>query len=158
MAETTSAKPARLFYSYSHKDEDLRNELEEQLALLKRQGLISGWHDRRIVPGQEWAAAIDENLESADVILLLVSAAFLNSDYCYDKEMTRALERHETKQARVIPILIRAVDWSEAPFSKLQILPKDAKPVTSWPNRDEAWTDVAKGIRKAIEDLRTNPR
>ncbi|MGE0820884.1 MAG: toll/interleukin-1 receptor domain-containing protein [Candidatus Binatia bacterium] len=73
MTETTTGKPARLFYSYSHKDEDLRNELEEQLALLKRQGLISGWHDRRIVPGQEWAAAIDENLEAADVILLLVS-------------------------------------------------------------------------------------
>ncbi|MGE0820885.1 MAG: hypothetical protein AB7G75_00470 [Candidatus Binatia bacterium] len=72
--------------------------------------------------------------------------------------MKRALERNETRQARVIPILIRAVDWSGAPFSKLQILPKDARPVTSWPNRDEAWTDVAKGIRKAIEDLRTNPR
>lgn len=158
MTDTITSKPARLFYSYSHKDEDLRNELEEQLALLKRQGFISGWHDRRIVPGQEWAATINENLESADVILLLVSAAFLNSDYCYDKEMKRALERHETKQASVIPILIRAVDWSGAPFSKLQILPKDAKPVTSWPNRDEAWTDVAKGIRKAIEELLANPQ
>ena len=83
----------------------------------------------------------------------LVSAAFLASDYCYDIEMKRALEKHEKGEARVIPIIIRPIDWSGAPFSKLQALPKDAKPVSSWANRDEAWTDVAKGVRKAIGEL-----
>ncbi|NIR52486.1 TIR domain-containing protein, partial [candidate division KSB1 bacterium] len=143
----------RLFYSYSHKDEAYSEDLEEHLSLLKRMGLIQTWHDRRISAGQEWQNAIDESLDAANVILFLVSAAFLASDYCYDKEMKAALEKHEKGEARVIPIIIRPVDWSGAPFSKLQALPKDAKPVTSWTNRDEAWADVARGIRKAIEEM-----
>ncbi len=149
----SESRSVRLFYSYSHKDEAYRDELEEHLSLLKRQGLIHTWHDRRIGAGEEWQGAIDESFEAANVILFLVSAAFLASDYCYDREMKRALEKHEAGDARVIPIIIRPVDWSGAPFSKLQALPKDAKPVTSWPNRDEAWADVAKGVRKAIGEL-----
>ena len=143
----------RLFYSYSHKDEEYRDQLEEHLSLLKRQNLIRSWYDRRISAGQEWQGIIDESLEAANVILFLVSAAFLASDYCYDTEMRRALEKHKKGEARVIPIIIRPVDWSGATFSKLQALPKDAKAVTSWSNRDEAWTDVARGIRKAIGEL-----
>ncbi len=151
-------KLIHLFFSYSHKDEALRGELENQLSLLRRLGIIHGWHDRQIAAGREWENVIDKNLEASDVILLLVSSDFLASDYCYDKEMKRALEKHEAGEARVIPVIIRSVDWSEAPFSKLQVLPKDAKPVTSWPNRDEAWTDVARGIRKAVEEITANPR
>ena len=151
-------KLVRLFYSYSHKDETLRDELQTHLSLLKRQSILHDWHDRQISAGREWEGAIDENQEAADVILLLVSADFLASDYCYDREMTRALEKHEAGEARVIPVIIRPVDWSGAPFSKLQALPKDARPVTSWPNRDEAWTDVARGIRKAVEEITANPR
>ena len=101
--------------------------------------------DRR---GQEWAGAIDEHLNRADVVLLLVSADFLASDYCYDREMTRALERDDAGDARVIPVILRSVDWHGAQFAKLQALPKDARPVTSWPDRDEAFTDVARGIRQ----------
>ena len=147
-----------IFYSYSHKDETLRDELETHLALLKRQGIIHGWHDRRITAGTEWANAIDNNLEASQIILLLISANFLASDYCYDKEMKRALEKHATGESRVIPIIIRSVDWSGAPFSHLQVLPKDAKPVASWADHDKAWTDVAKGIRKVVEELTVNPR
>src|SRR5262245_53472095 len=110
----------RLFYSYSHKDETLRDELQTHLSLLKRQGILHDWHDRKIGAGQEWEGAIDENQEAADVILLLVSADFLASDYCYDRKMKRALEKHEAGEARVIPVIIRPVDWSQAPFSKLQ--------------------------------------
>ncbi|CAN5906184.1 hypothetical protein BH20PSE1_BH20PSE1_14280 [soil metagenome] len=143
--------PIHLFYSYSHKDEKLRNQLETHLALLRRQGLIHQWHDRRIGAGQEWAGAIDVNLESAQIILLLVSADFIASDYCYEKEMARAIERHEAGEARVIPVILRAVDWKDAPFAKLQALPKDGKPVTAWADRDAAWLDVAQGIRKAVE-------
>lgn len=145
--------PIHLFYSYSHKDEELRNQLETHLALLRRQGLIDQWHDRRIGPGQEWAGAIDVNLESAQIILLLASADFIASDYCYEKEMARAIERHEAGDARVIPVILRAVDWKDAPFAKLQALPKDGKPVTAWADRDAAWLDVAQGIRKAVEAL-----
>lgn len=146
--------PVTLFYVYSHKDERLRDELETHLSPLKRQGLIGEWHDRRISAGREWERQVDENIESSHIILLLISADFLASDYCYDREMKRALEKHDANDARVIPVILRAVDWHGAPFSKLQALPKDAKPVTLWPDKDEAWTDVAKGIRKAAEELR----
>jgi TIR domain len=144
----------RLFYSYSHKDEALRDELEEALALLKRQGLISGWHDRRIGAGEEWKGTIDKNLEEAQVVLLLVSSSFLASDYCWDLETKRAIERHDRGEAKVIPVILRPCDWHGAPFGKLQALPKDGKAVTSWANKDEAWTDVAKGIRRSVEAMR----
>jgi len=147
-----------VFYSYAHEDEQLREELEKHLSLLRREGRIREWHDRRIAPGNEWRGKIDSHLNSADVILLLVSADFLSSDYCYSKEMNRAIERHKTGEARVIPIILRAVDnWESAPFGSLQGLPKDGKPVTSWTNMDEAFTDIARGIRNAIDELRGNP-
>jgi hypothetical protein len=155
---TSTTRPLRLFYSYSHKDEALRDELETHLAILKRQGLIAPWHDRRIEPGTDWAGAIDSNLEEADILLLLVSADFIASPYCYEKEMQRALARHHASQARVIPIILRETDFEGAPFEELQALPRDAKPVTEWENRDKAWTDVVRGIRLVIKSLRASKR
>src|SRR5205823_6498299 len=116
-----------LFYSYAHADEALRNELEKHLSTLKRQGYITDWHDRNISAGWEWASAIDEHLNTAQVILLLVSSDFIASDYCYSIEMTRALERHTTGDACVIPIILRSVDWEDAPFGKLQALPTEGR-------------------------------
>lgn len=150
--------PIRLFYSYSHKDEKLREKLEEHLSLLQRQGVIAGWHDRKIGAGQEWKGAIDKYLNEAQIILLLVSSSFLASYYCYDVETKRAIERHDRGEARVIPIVLRKCDWHNAPFGKLQALPRDSKAITSWRNRDEAWTDVALGIRRAVEAITANPR
>jgi tetratricopeptide (TPR) repeat protein len=147
------SSPVEVFYSYAHEDKALRAELEKHLSLLRRLGVISGWHDRRIAPGTDWAQAIDEHLERAAVILLLVSADFLASDYCYGIEMQRALVRHQANEARVIPILLRSVDWHGAPFAHLQALPTDARPITTWRNRDAAFTDVAAGIRRVVEDL-----
>ncbi|ODH01568.1 hypothetical protein A4S05_28455 [Nostoc sp. KVJ20] len=143
----------KVFFSYSHKDEALRDELATHLSMMKRQGVIEAWHDREISAGSEWANAIDDNLEIADIILLLVSANFLASDYCFDKEMTRAMERHETREARVIPIILKPSDWNGAPFGKLQALPKNAKPVTTWQDQDEAFLNVAQGIRRVVEDI-----
>jgi hypothetical protein len=142
-----------VFYSYSHVDEPFRAQLVNHLALLRRQGVIANWHDRGISAGTEWKQQIDSHLESAGIILLLVSADFLASDYCYDVEMTRALERHERGEARVTPIILRPCDWMKAPFGKLQALPRDAKPVTTWSDRDEAFLDVARGIRAVAEQL-----
>jgi hypothetical protein len=144
-----------LFYSYTHSDERYRNKLEVHLSSLKRQGLIAGWHDRQITSGSDWGAEIHAQLDSAEIILLLVSADFIHSDFCYSVELQRALERHESGDARVIPVIVRPCDWHTAPFGKLQALPKDGKPVTSWKNRDEAFTDVARGIREAVEKLRS---
>ena len=145
--------PITIFYSYSHRDEAFKEQLENHLALLRRKSLIKTWHDRRIIPGQEWETAIENHLDEADIVLLLVSADFIASDYCYGREVLRAMERHERNEAKVIPVVVRAVDWSDAPFGRLQALPKDAHPVTSWNNQDEAWLDVEKGIKKAIEEL-----
>lgn len=143
----------KVFFSYSHKDEALRDELAIHLSMMKRQGVIEAWHDREISAGSEWANAINDNLEVADMILLLVSANFLASDYCYDKEMTRAMERHETREARVIPIILKPTDWNGAPFGKLQALPKNAKPVTTWQDQDEAFLNIAQGIRRVVEEI-----
>jgi hypothetical protein len=155
---TQTTGPISLFYSYSHEDEPLRDQLAKHLSLLKRQGVIAAWHDRMIGAGDEWKGEIDKNLEEAQVILLLISPSFLASDYCYDIEMKRAIERNEAGAARVIPVILRSVDWQGSPFARLQVLPKDGKPVTLWPDRDEAFTDVAKGIRRAVEAMTANPR
>ena len=142
-----------VFYSYAHEDEELVRELRKHLSILKRQGVIREFYDREITAGTDWEAQIVQHLNSAGVILLLVSADFLASDYCYDHEMTRALARHDQGEARVIPVILRPVNWQRAPFGKLQSLPTDGKPVTSWTNRDEAFDDVARGICNAIGEL-----
>ena len=122
---------AHVFISYSHADEALRNELEKHLAGLLRQGVITTWHDRRIPPGEDLHGQIDDHLNTADVVLLLVSADFLASDYCYDIEMNRAMERHERGEARTIPVILRPCDWHGAPFGKLMAVPPDGKPVVN---------------------------
>jgi TIR domain len=152
------SQPAiEIFFSYAHEDEVLRDELAKHLKLLERQGIIKAWHDRNITAGEEWKSAINANLESAEIILLLISADFLASDYCYDIEMKTALERHDRNEARVIPIILRSVDWHRSPFGKLTALPTDGKPITSWPNQDEAFTDVVKGLRKVIDRIQDKP-
>jgi internalin A len=118
MAEATAS--IEVFCCYSHKDETWLRKLEIHLSLFQRQGLVSLWHDRLIAPGDDWAKTIDTHLETASVILLLVSADFLASDYCYSIEMQRALERHAANEVRVVPILVRPVDWKGAPFAHLQ--------------------------------------
>jgi len=143
-----------IFICYAREDEELRKILEKQLKNLNRQGLIDVWHDREISAGTEWEEAIHQRLDEAHIILLLISPDFIASDYSYDKEMTRAMERHEAGEARVIPILLRPSDWEETPFGKLQFLPTDAVPVTRWSNHDDAFLNVAKGIRKTVQELR----
>ncbi len=152
--EGAQSGAVEVFISYSHADERLRMQLGMHLALLKRQGVIDEWHDRRISAGQEWVGEVDKHLNSATIILLLVSATFLASDYCYDVEMKRALARHDAGEAVVIPVILRHVDWKKnAPFAHLQALPKDGKPVEAWSLRARAFADIADGIRKVAEEL-----
>jgi len=150
---TESAKSLKLFYCYAREDKALRDELDKHLSGLKREYQIASWSDGEIIPGAEWQKEIDAQLNTANLILLLISTHFMASDYCYGIEMKRALERHEAGTARVIPIILRHVYWGNAPFSKLQVLPTDAKPVTQWSDRDEAFWDIAIGIRNAIKEL-----
>src|SRR5260370_18759401 len=149
-SEVMKQKNIPIFCCYAHEDEALLNKLKAQLKPLQREGLIDTWHDRDISAGSEWEIAIHEQLDAAQIILLLVSPDFMNSDYCYSVEMKRALERHVQKEACVIPIILRPVYWQGAPFSKLQMLPTDAKPVTTWHNQDEAFLNITRGIRTKI--------
>lgn len=151
------ASPIEVFFSYSERNRDLRDKLETHLAILKRKGVIRGWHDGEIGAGEERDKALVEHLETAKIILLLISADFLASDFCYDVEMQRAIERHARGEARVIPVILDACDWEGAPFGKLSSLPRGGRPVTSWANQSEAFTDIAKGIRRQVELLTQNP-
>lgn len=149
--------PVEVFYSYSHKDEELCDELRKHLIVLEREGVIAGWHDRKIVPGDEWGNAIDKHLNTAKVILLLVSIDFVASEYCWSIEVKRAMQRHEAGEARVIPIILRECDWSGTPFGKLQALPKDAAAITRLArtdDRDSVFAKVATGIRDALRELK----
>lgn len=141
---------ATIFFSYSHADEALRDQLEKHLAMLKHEGLVEAWHDRRLPAGDELDNTIRRELERADVILLLVSSDFLASNYCYNIEMQRAIERHEAGEARVIPVILRPCDWHGAPFGKLLATPDDGKPVRSFSDHDDGFLQVARSIRKAL--------
>jgi TIR domain len=148
------SQPAiEIFFSYARKDELLRDELAKHLKPLQQEGIITAWHDREIPPGTEWQNEIDRHLESAQIILLLISADFLASDYCYSFELKRALERHESNEACVIPVILRSCDWQNTGFGKLQVLPTDGKAIKGWSDIDEAFTDVVKGLRRSISQL-----
>jgi hypothetical protein len=148
----------KIFCCYAHEDEALLNKLKTHLRPLQRQGLIDVWHDRDISAGTEWEREINEHLDTAQIILLLVSPDFMNSDYCYGKEMKRALERHERGDVHAIPVILRHVYW-QGVLGKLQALPKDALPVTDpeWYNLDRALYNVTEGIRKVVEEVTTKP-
>jgi internalin A len=150
-AQTSGA--VRIFISYSHKDEEFRAELDTHLKIFQRLGLIETWHDRQISAGDDWASEISQNLDQSDIVLLLISADFLASNYCYETEMKRALLREFEGQARVVPIILRDCPWNYSPFGRLQALPKDAKPVRLWEDRDSAWRSVADGIHAILGDF-----
>ena len=152
-------EPVEIFYSYAHEDEKWRVLLEKWLVSLRREGTISVWHDRKITAGKEWSGEINIHLEKAQIILLLISQDFINSDYINDVEMDVALKRHETGQARVIPIMLRPIfpALKNTRFSKLQALPREGKPVTEWPtpgrNYDKPFQNIAEGISEAVNEL-----
>ncbi len=143
----------KVFVSYAHEDESFKDKLIKHLAILKRQSLIDAWQDRQIRAGEDWQRQIDAELEAAEVILLLISSDFLASDFCWGIEMTRAIERHDAGTATVIPVILRSVEWDQAPFAKLQALPKGAQAVNTWDREDDAFADIAKSIRLAVEAL-----
>ena len=139
-----------IFFSYAHEDEALVDEVRRQLVVHERQGVIVKWHDRKIAAGDEWRSQIDDKIEQAHVILLFMSPHFLESRYCYEIEGQIALRRHSEGAARVIPVVLRACDWTASPFGKLQGLPRDNIPITQQPDRDQATLDVARGIMESI--------
>ena len=151
-------KTIQIFCCYAHEDEQLLDKLKTHLQPQQRQGLIHIWHDRDIGAGAEWEQEIEEQINTAQIILLLISADFMASDYCYTKEMQRVLERHARGEVHAIPIILRPTDWKITPLGRLQALPKDGKPITTWPNRENAYLDVATGIRTVVETFFATPQ
>lgn len=143
-----------VFTSYSNEDHEYLAELEKHLSALVRQRLISTWYDRKMYGGDNWDVKIKEKLADAKMFLCLISADFLASDYCMNIELPYAIEREANDMALVVPIVVRPADWKETGLGVFQALPDGSKPVTLWENRDEAWTSVAKGIRKVIRECR----
>lgn len=141
----------KLFYCYAHEDSGYRDELEKHLASLKREGLFSDWSDQAILPGGVWEREIAEALETADVILLLVTVDFMNSDFIWNVELKRALERHDEGKAVVVPIIVCPTDWQHSVLGRLQARPKDGRSITEWENRDAAWVDVVRGLRELVK-------
>ena len=157
MQEDKPTIPIRIFCAYAHQDEALRLQLEKHLAILKRQELITIWQSCEITAGTAWKQEIATHLDEADIILLLVSSDFMASDFIYNVAMEVALDRHYFAMARVIPIILRPVDWKHAPFNNLQVLPKKGKPITSWSGkngRDKAFLEVVEGIRDVVTALK----
>lgn len=142
--------PAKIFISYSHADDQFRKTFEKHLAILKRNGHVETWCDRRILAGKKFKDEIDRNLESAKVIVFLVSADFLHSAYCYGIEVKRALELHTRGHAVVIPVIVRYCDWKDSLFSGLLALPTDGKPINAWEDGDQAWLSVVEAIKDAL--------
>ena len=155
MAEETK-KVLSIFYCYAYEDKTLLDELDKRLKPFQRRGEITIWSNREIRAGKEWAQEIDQNLDMADIILLLVSPDLIASEYIYSKEIGRALVRHAEGKARVIPIILRIGDYENERFSQLQSLPSNQKPITHWHSQDDAWFNVTEGIKKAIQDIRAN--
>lgn len=158
--DESSRTPVDIFVCYAQKDEEYRQRLEKHLSLFQREGLIQIWHNGNIRAGEEWEQIIHMRLDTARIVLLLVSSDFLASDYYSSAEMQKALERHARRETHVIPILVRPVRWQEGPLGKLQALPtKNAKPVpiALWKNRDEAFLHVAEGIRQVLQEREIQP-
>ena len=146
----------KLFISSAPEDDKLREEFVKYLSQLRHDGRIEDWHDRRLTGGSEWEGQIDEHLNTADIVVLLVSQDFLNSRYCYDVEMKRALERHKQRKTRVVPVILKPCDWKTAPFAKAKLtaLPKDGLPVEDWKSLDHGFLNVAEGLRAVAAELR----
>ncbi len=147
-------KKVKIFLSYAHEDESMKEQLDRHLIMLKRSGKVEVWQDRKIMAGDEWDTAIKTEFDTSDIILLLISVDFNNSKYIWEKELSSALKRHESGDARVIPIILRTCEWSDMPYSKLQALPTGAKPVSTFMDKDEAYTDIAKQIRSVVNYMR----
>ena len=148
--------PLKVFCSYAHADEAHRKTLAKHLSALEDEGLIAVWHDRKITAGREWAGAIDDALHSADIVLLLISADFLASDYCNDVELTEAIRRHDAAQARVVPVILRSCDWEHSRFARFNALPPDGVPVVEAEHPDQRFVAVARGLRAIVAEL-TSP-
>jgi hypothetical protein len=146
----------KAFISYSHRDEPLLERFHAHLAMLRREGRITSWYDRQIAAGATIDRDIGKQLDSCQIFVALVSPDFLNSGYCYDKEMTRSIERHEAGQLVIIPVILEPCEWLASPLKQFKAIPKDGKPISEWTNKNTAWLDVVTDLRRLVESMQTD--
>ncbi|MDE2739208.1 MAG: toll/interleukin-1 receptor domain-containing protein [Paracoccaceae bacterium] len=139
----------KAFLSYSHEDKEHLKKLRKHLAVLLREGYIDEWFDSKLLAGDEINYGINKHLESSTLILLLISPDYLASESC-NAEMKKAMERHRSKTARVVPIIVEPCDWQSTEFSNLKALPDDGKPVSIWENKNEAYLDVVHKLKEIL--------
>lgn len=149
--EVQKKRKVKVFFSYAHADETYKNELNKHLSPLKRSEKIEAWNDEELLPGSSFDDEIKQKLEQSDIIILLISSDFINSDYCYEIEMQNAMTRAERDECYVVPVIVRACLWKETPLRNIIALPKDGKPVKGYEDMDEAYLEVAEGIEKIVD-------
>ena len=145
----------KAFISYSHRDDWALDRLHTHFAMLRRERQITEWYDRDILAGTDIDHEVLEQLESCALFLPLVSPDFLASNYCYEREMTRALERHIAGEIRIVPIIVEPCDWKVSPLGSLKALPRDANPVVNWTNQNEAFLDIVTELRRVLTELKS---
>ena len=145
--------PLRLFLSYAHEDRNILEELRKHLAPLRHEQVVTDWYDRELVPGQSWNHRIQEQLESSHLVLVIVTADFVASDYAYGQELNRALELHDTGLLRLIPVIARNCLWQNLPLARIQVLPEGAVPISRWQDRDDAYVSVVTGVERAAREI-----
>lgn len=153
MRDEQAQTPVKAFISYSHKDKDGLEALISSLAMAKRVGNLTLWYDKAIDAGEEWEKRIFEELHNSDIVLCLVSADFINSDFC-DRELNNALNRHLEGEQKVIPVQWRSCHWDNLPISKLQGLVNQSIKSLPENEQDLAWTEAAKKLDPMIEEAR----
>jgi hypothetical protein len=151
---TTRSAPVTVFVSYAREDDELRKRLYDHLGALRAMDEIKDWYDGEIVAGTDWAAEVRDQMASAEIILLLITPAFLGSDFIGRVELVAALERHRQRTARVIPVIMKSVYWQSTSLGPLQALPQHAKPAVTWDDQDAAMADIARGVDRAVRDVR----
>ncbi len=150
---TEPKRPTSIYLSYAQKDEVLKREFEDYLVILQQNGLISGWVERQVQQGTNWSQVIDPRLLTTDFVLVLVSPSLLASGYCSGAELSEAFKRSAAGETRVIPIILHYANLMGNPLRRVQSLPKNGIPVSSWPDRSEVWENIDQGIRASIKDM-----
>jgi TIR domain/Effector-associated domain 11 len=148
-----TSKSVKVFISYSKKDNELREELATHLASLRRRNKATIWDDRHIIGGELWDETIKSKLQESNIILFLVSANFIATDYIWDYEIPIAEEQRRKGESRVIPIILKPCQWTKLDFAKQQALPSKGLPISTFLDRDTAWLEVIEGIEKVINDI-----
>lgn len=143
----------KVFLSYSHEDEEYKEKLDKHLASLRRNKKIDTWNDRKLLPGSKLDETIKEQLRQSDIIILIVSSSFIDSDYCYGIEMQEAIKRAKNGECKIIPVIARSCMWDDTPFKDFLVLPTDGKAISQYKDEDEAYTEIARGVKRIMEEI-----